>query len=355
MSGLLHQQSNADSKWIEAEVMSVDVLRGFCEVKTLRGQKLSGVKWLYKSGGSSRAGDYDTPTVGDQVVISYSLSYPLIFGYLPRVRENNPGTINIDTGLAAGDTGNLSSSQGSEIRFGPGKPEDLVAGDRVILSEGGGLIAVLRMGTVMLRASRLAQIVISKFDDLVRIVGRNLEIFSDVYVDVAHNLKGRIYRFVGYSENHTKVRSDDYSYQEMYGDTALAEFAEQSSPMTGFPVANSKIRKIRVMNDGDEVYTQTLDLNGHIIDTVVHTGTAYRDHDGGQIQDRVTNGSVSTVTMNGSTIVLDQGSGASVVTLSNGSIVLAHGSATITLDSGKVDARFGSHFVTINSTGVTTG
>ncbi len=336
MSGLLHQQSNADSKWIEAEVMSVDVLRGFCEVKTLRGQRQSGVKWLYKSGGSSRAGDYDTPTVGDQVVISYALSYPVIFGYLPRVQESNPGVINIDTGLAAGDTGNLSSSQGSDIRFGPGKPEDLVAGDRVITSEGGGLIAVLRMGTVMMRASRLAQIVISKFDDLVRIVGRNLEIFSDVYVDVAHNLKGRIYRFVGYSENHTKVRNDDYSYQEMYGDTALAEFAGQDSPMSGFPVANSKIRKIRVMKNGSEVYSQTLDLDG-------------------PLQDKVTNISVSTITMNGDSIVIDQGSGASVATLTDASIVLTHGSSILTLDGSKAKLSFGAHYVTVDATGVTTG
>lgn len=349
--------------------MSVDVLRGFCEIKTLHGQKLTGVKWLYKSGGSARAGDYDTPSVGDQVVVSLSLSYPIIFGYLPRIEESNVGAINIDTGLSSGDTGNLSSSQGSNIRFGPGKPRDLVSGDRVMTSEGGGMIALLRMGTVMLRASRLAQIVISKFDDLVRVVGRNLEFFSDVYIDVAHNLKGRIYRFVGYSETHTKVREDDYTYQEMYGDTALAEFAKQDSPNTGFPSANTKIRKIRVVSGGSEVYTQTLDVNGHIVDTVVHTGTSYRDHDGGQIQDRVTNGSVSTVTLNGSTVVLDQGSGASTVVLSNDNITLTHGSSTVTLGGSSVVANFagggtmtvdgsgakiafGSHYLNVNSAGI---
>lgn len=368
---MLHQTCSYDPNWIEGEVMSVDVTHSFCEVKTLNGNKLSAVRWINKTGGSSRAGEYDTPTVGDQVIVFKGLSHPTIFGYLSRLEETDVGSLDIDSGLGVGDTGNLSPSQNSSIRFGPGKPKDLVAGDKVFISEGGGMIALLRMGTVMLRSSRLAQIVLSKFDDLVRIVGRNLEVFTDTYVDVSHNLKGRIYRFVGYSENHTKVRDDNYTYQEMYGDTTLAQFAKQDSPLTGFPSAGSKIRKIRVMSGATEVYSQTLDLNGHIVDTVINGGTAYRDHDGGQIQDRVTNGAVSTVTMNGSTIVLDQAGtsiatlsgssivlnqgGASTATLTNSNITLVHGGASVTVNASGVFLSFGSHYINLTSTGVGTG
>lgn len=353
--GILDSTFPSTSSLVEAEVMSVDVLRNCCEVRDLHNKKMTGVRWLHSSGGSGRGGDFNIPTVGDQVLITTGLSHPVILGYLPRVKEFEVGAVNLDVGFAIGDTGNLSYSHDGDSRYGPGKPEDAVAGDRIITSEGGGMIALLRMGTVMLRSSRLAQIILSKFDDLVRIVGRNYEVFSDVFVDVAHNLKGRIYRFVGYAETHAKTKSDTYTYQEHYGDTSLSEYALQNSPTTGFPIAGSTIRKIKVLSSGGSpVYTQTLDLNGHIVDTVVHSGTAFRDHDGGQIQDRVTNGSVSTVTLNGSSVVLDQGSGSSTVTLTNSGITLVHGSASVTINSSSVVCAFGAHSITVDGSGVHT-
>lgn len=354
MSGLLSQPVRGDPNWVEAEVMSVDAKRGFCEVKTIHGQKLTSVKWLCTSGGSSRAGDYGTPTVGDQVVISLTLTYPVIFGYLPRVNEGNIGAVSIDTGIAVGDTGNLSTSQGPGIGFAPGKPEDMVAGDRVIVSEGGGFLALLRMGTVILRSSRLAQIVLSKFDDLIRIVGRNLEVFTDSHTEVSHNLRGRVYRFIGLSKTHPEVRTDNFTYQEIYGDTAAGEYSKQDFLTSGIPVANSTLRKIKVLSGSTEVYSGILREDGHLTETVVHSGTATRDHDGGQIQDTVSNGGTSTITLNGTSITLSQ-DGSSTATLTGSTIVLNHGSASVTLNNTGVYIVYGSHYINVTSTGVNTG
>lgn len=309
MSGLIHTQCRADGSMIEATVMSVDILRFCCEVKTNHGQKLGNVQWLLPSGGSSRTGNHISPTVGDRVVISFSLSYPLIIGFLPPIEPFSTNPIQIDSGLALGDTGNLSSMQDPDGRMNPGKPEDMVAGDQLWSSEGGGLMGLLRSGTIILRASRLAQIVISKLDDIVRIVGRNFEIFTDVFIDVAYNLKGRIYRFTGYSETHAKVRADNYSYKEYHGDTALGEYAEDEGFIPAkyngtYPNANTTIKKVKVIQNGNTVYTKVLDLDGHNRRTVDKNGVSYIDQTGEQIQLQVVDGATTTITMDGTKILM---------------------------------------------------
>lgn len=361
----------------EGIVMSVDVLHHACEVKVINsGTRLNNVQWLLPSGGASRTGSHMTPTVGDKVVVSYSLSYAYIIGFLPIVETMSCNPVQIDSGAPVGDTGNLSTMQDSDSRVSPGRPEDMALGDHVWTSEGGGLMGLLRGGTVLLRASRLAQIIISKFDDLVRIVGRNYEVFTDAFLDASYNLKGRIYRFTGYAESHSKVREDDYTYKEYKGDVALAEYAEGNgfvdSTYNGiYPAAGNTVRKVKIIQGGNVVYDQVLDLNGHKKDTNYNGGTSYIDQTGTQIQIEVINGSTSVATLNGSTIVLDQGSGASTITLSNGSITLVHGSSSVTLDGSSVvgsfagggsvtlngsQARlsFGSHYINVNSGGIQT-
>jgi hypothetical protein len=343
-------------------VTSVDVYHHACEVKTDFGQKLTNVQWLLPTGGSSRTGSHITPTVNDRVLINFSLSYAIIIGFLPKVDNITCSPVQINSGIALGDpASNLSTLNDSTTRVSPGRPEDIAVGDHVWTSEGGGLMGLLRGGTVLLRSSRLAQIIISRIDHLVRIVGRNYEVFTDAFIDASYNLKGRIYRFTGYAENHTKVRGDNYSYREYKGDVALAEFAEGNGfvPATyngTYPAANNTIRKVKVIQGGTTVYEQILDLDGHKKDTNTHGGgDSYIDQTGAQIQVSVGTSGASVATLNGSSIVLDQGSNG-VITLTNSSITLDQiAGGRIVMDASGIDLRFAGHFVTIDSTGVHTG
>ncbi len=360
----------------EGIVMSVDVLHHACEVKIINsGTRLNNVQWLLPSGGASRTGSHMTPTVGDKVVVSYSLSYAYILGFLPIVETMSCNPVQIDSGAPVGDTGNLSTMQDSDSRVSPGRPEDMALGDHVWTSEGGGLMGLLRGGTVLLRASRLAQIIISKFDDLVRIVGRNYEVFTDAFLDASYNLKGRIYRLTGYAESHSKVREDDYTYKEYKGDVALAEFAEGNGFVDSYynaiyPAASVTVSKVKVLQNGNMVYDQVLDLDGHKKSTNYKNGVSYIDQLGTRLQYKVTDGGVSTITqlgtstvidhngtsiatLNGSTIVLSQGS--STVTLSNSNIVATFaGGGTLTLDGSQARLSFGGHYINVNASGIQT-
>lgn len=190
----------------EGTVVQVDPIRCFCKVKTLNGQTLHSVQWLLPSGGSTRGSDRITPLVGDRVMINTGLGYPVIMGFFPRVQTADGATpLKIDAGEALVDMGSYSP-EGSTTWGDQNKPKDFVHGDRIISSIGGGILGILRGGSLLLRASRGSEILLSKFHTLVRIASRNWEHFTDVSSDVVKNFKGKVYRYVGYAPTFCKQR-----------------------------------------------------------------------------------------------------------------------------------------------------
>lgn len=355
----------------EGTVIQVDPIRLLCKVKTISGQNLDGVLWTQSSGGSSRGGDRTTPAMGDRVKIDYGLGYPVISGFLPRIQtEDNKFPLSIDTGEALVDSGNYSSDGVNSIGD-QNKPKDMLVGDRILATVGGGMVAILRAGSVLLRSSRLSEIYLSKWDDMVRIVSRNWEHFTDVSTDIVKNLRGRIYRYTGYTNTFSQSQIEDYQYHLYYGDTALAEAVKSNyqSPPGSLPTPNNIIFKEQVTGAGELMY-RTLDLDGNEEVYIKAGGTFMRVKTTGS-QATISFGDQNTITVNG-TMIQHNFHGQQIVTIDGSKIDLLHsGGAHIVMDgsgirstfaggvinqsSSSISSTFSGHFITVDAGGVHLG
>lgn len=360
MSSLFSQTTPVSKDTIEATVMSVDAQRFCCTVKTNQGQRYNNVIWMSPSGGGGRASSSFTPKMGDRVKLSTGLGYPVIDGFLPRIDRDPSTPLALDTGSSAGDTGKLTPLSGDS--YNSGKAGDMLAGDTVFSSEGGGILAVLRGGTVMMKASALAQIIVSKFDDCVRLVGRNLEFMSEVGVDVYASVKGTVYKYSAYARTAAEARSGIFRYQEMYGDVNTAAALKDGYELGsagGSATPGGPIKRILVV-DGANVplRIEETDLLGSVTTTsktADGVSTSVVNNTNGNWTLTTTNGTYCTINVVKDSIFLNYNNEASVkidtlgVEAKRGSTI-----AKVLVDSIMLDAS-GGHFVHITPSGVQMG
>jgi hypothetical protein len=384
-----------DSNVMEAIVTNVDPLRFVCTVKTVRGQYFNEVSWLLPTGGAGKNGMHLAPSINDQVVVWTGLSYPIIVGSLPRL-----GTPNTSLTSTSGQELSIDAGNNTNIRGGfvtnPSKPADFVPGDQIMTTEGGAVLGALQNGSIIAKASALAMVLISKFDDLVRIVARNFERFSDVGQQTAANVKGRLYEFLGWDRSLARSKVGIYELQDVVGDVAAGEVLRgEPNGTTTLPGADTRLRKYWLTDPaGNSIMVEILYDNGKL-DLVVQNADAsintreVQDKDKYEVtstdpvhHSKVTiiPGSIvldhmdglSKVTIDGSSIVLNRNHGISVVTaddsaitvdhngasrvvVNDASVTSTHGGATHIVDSSGVRSQFGTHFMTLNSTGIHIG
>lgn len=254
-----------DSSFIEATVLHVDPVKFICSVKTINGKLFQEVKWLLPTGGYTESGMHFTPNVQDRVLISTSLGYPLILGCIPRVGTYNGETTSVTGATSTPDIGS-DSNMGKGVSANPSKPSDFLPGDFMYTARGGSLLAVLSSGIAILKASSLAQIVMSKFEGLVRIVTRNYQRFSDSSSRVSTNMKGRLYEWFGADWDITHNRQSNERYQELYGDVAAGEVLKGvPDPDLVLPAQDTRIRKQWLRDvSGNVIMIETLYDDGSI-------------------------------------------------------------------------------------------
>lgn len=77
--------------------------------------------------------------------------------------------------------------------FSSGRPRDIMAGDKVLRTEEGAELSLLRGGLARLKASPLAQIVLGRLKDFVRVIARNLQIWTDFgEINFTHTEEGKV-------------------------------------------------------------------------------------------------------------------------------------------------------------------
>jgi hypothetical protein len=350
---MFNNPTKIDSSFDEGTVTEVDVDRSFCKVKTVRGQNIGQVQWGQPSGGSSRAGDRVTPVMGDRVVVMYGLGYPLIILFLGKNQTtDNAFPVNIDTGVSPVDTGNFSP-EGINAINDVNKAGDLAVGDRVIASSGGGILAVLRGGSLLIRSSRLAEIFVSKWDDVVRIVSRNFEHFTDVSSDIIKNISGRVYRYTGYAADAASAKIENYGYNLYYGDVALAQVVKTNYQTSITPPASSSIIFREEAPTGN--MSRTVDGTSGAAIQVVGVGTAgtkiYQD----ATKITVDFGGNHIATWDGTQIMLNY-ENQQIVTVNGTVIDLKHNSgAEVNLSSAGSKMTFNGHYIQVTSGGVQMG
>lgn len=341
----------------EGTVVQVDVHRSLCKVRTLTGQILHSVSWLIPSGGSTRSGDRTCPTVGDRVMIDSGLGYPIIVGYLPRLQVPDGATpIKINSGEKLTDTGSYSP-EGTSTWADQNKPEDILLGDRIISTIGGGFFALLRTGSTIIRASRLSEIFLDRFTQMIRVVSRNWEHFTDVSSDVVRNFKGKVYRYIGYAPTFLQSKNEDYRLHFYYGDTNTAETVKTNyNTYSGSPSTNSIIYKEQVTDlpasTPRELMRRTLNLSGNQ-EVYIWNGTHFTRVTSTAEQLQFTWNDQNIVTIKEAEIHAVHKDGADVILDANGIRATFH-DGNINMSDSSIVTTFDGGTVTMNSTEITT-
>lgn len=349
-----------DPSFIEATVTNVDPIRFTCSVKTTRGQLLDSITWLLPTGGSGGTGAHFSPNVGDQVLLNTSLGYPLIIGCMPR-----PGLPRTDLTSISGsplpvDTGNATSMKNG-YTANPNKPSDFVPGDHIHTNDSGGALGILANGTVIARASALAQILISKFDDIVRIVARNFEKFTDFGQQTIANVGGRMYEFMGWDRNFLNSSQGIYELQDVIGDVA-AGVTLQGNPMSGatLPAKDSRVRQYSLTDDsGHNLMVELLDNLGDRTTTVYQGGTP-ANNTSTEIQAQsytittVGGGVTASITITPTSILINYNNVGEIL-MNSSEVNVNYQGAVVNLSANGVQNTFNGHFLNVNSAGVTLG
>jgi phage baseplate assembly protein gpV len=215
---------NPSAYLTDAIVTSVDVLRKSCKVITQEGKGISTVHWSGFYGSAGRAGEVYTPIAGDKVKVLVDQGIATILSGFdhPTFDTRNPTRI--------GSTSSLSSilqrinlTQWSEDTLaGTSTPSDSLPGDRMFTTSSGALFGATAAGSVILKASPLAQVLVSRLDDIVRVVGRNQEYFSDACKHVNANAAGDVFSYREYYRTWADSLAEKATYWEAYGNTLSA-------------------------------------------------------------------------------------------------------------------------------------
>lgn len=341
---MFNNPTPVDKTLEEGSVTEVDAKHFLCRVKTMSGRNLNSVSWLSSYGGASRGSDRGTPLLGDRVMVDTRLGYPLIIGAAPKLQSSdNVFPLSIDTGTESVDTGSFSPSNDA-VMPDQNSPSDMVGGDRIISSQGGGMIAILRGGSLLFRSSRLAEIFISKWDDVVRVVSRNWEHFTDASADVIKSIAGRVYRYSGYSNTFASSKLGSYQYEQFIGDVGLAETSKDNYNDTS-GATDSRIFKEQVPG----LLTRELFLDG-TSDTKSGSGTFTRVKQTPAVAS-ITYNDVNLATVSTDKIFLSFG-GNPTVTLDASGIKAVFGGATFTMDANEIVAVFNGANFTMDANGI---
>lgn len=341
--GLFSPSLPYDRTVMEATVTNVDVQRFVCTVKTVRGQYFNEVPWLLPTGGSGKNGMHLCPSVGDQVVVSTGLTYPVIIGSLPRLGQPSTTLTSMSGQELPADLGNNTNIKNGFVT-NPAKPSDFTPGDHVITSEGGSILAVQANGSILAKASMLAQIFMSKFDDVVRVVARNWERMSDVSQQTSANVKGRLYEFMGWERKLARSKLGTYELQDVIGDVAAGEVLRgEPNGSTTLPSPDTRVRKYWLMDQaGNTRMVETLNEGGDlhlVIQDVPATTKAENDVTNASWQQKVTNPTVNCR-----------------ITINPNDITLIHsGGATTVITNDGIHNTYGGHYIHLTNDGVHLG
>ncbi len=216
-------------------------------------------------------------------------------------------------------------------------------------SSGGALLGLLKGGSVLIRSSRAAEVLLSNLHSLVRVVSRNWEHFTDVSSDVVRNFKGRVYRYSGYAKTYTETKNEAYKYHQYIGDVGAAEAVKTSyHTYTGTPATNTLIFKEQITDATlIEIMRRTLDLTGNQEVWIKDSNSFTRvTSTGDQLLFRWND--QNTVTINEAKIELLHKDGATLV-LNAAGIKGTFQAGTVELNSSQTKLIQGSRAVTLTS------
>ena len=153
-----------------------------CTVRTETGRHFANLPWpSLSSDPQGLAGDILVPRRGQIVIFVDDVREPYLSFSLPTSFNSSsdiPQHSVIPGGEIVGGDDTVYAGQGRK-NFRGGKPADVLPGDRVIIGTQGNLLAVLESGTSILKGSELSKVICNSVGDLLQLIGRNTDIYTD--------------------------------------------------------------------------------------------------------------------------------------------------------------------------------
>ena len=205
-------------------VTAVDLTRAVCKCISDIGEILTDVRWLIPAGGTDGTSSSYHPVENSKVLVDISTGFPFILGAILNesttdIRRPNIGRQSVDEPQIA----NYTTIKSGDLVRGPGTPRDQRPGDLVNTTDGGAIQGILSGGTVINKASPLAQLICSRYGDVVRVVARNYERFSDVDKEQKVSIRGRVYTRDDLYRDPTKSRREIPNVVRYTGNVQAAE------------------------------------------------------------------------------------------------------------------------------------
>lgn len=204
----------------KAVITSIDTDTGTCKCRGEIGGAIIINVGIAKPIGSNSA----IPQVGDRVALWNDNGQYWALFVLDQLSAEKPYAPPISV---AGDTpvtfpDSTAISEGLNIS-NSGSVTGTIPGDKVLAAKGGAVVAALTGGGVLLRASALCQVVMSKVDDVFKVIARNYEKFTESHSVVSANVLGRTYHFEETYEDQVQARAGIPSHKVLRGDVEAAE------------------------------------------------------------------------------------------------------------------------------------
>ena len=205
-----------------------------------------------------------------------------ILGYIPVTSSDN----NTSVGPALGKQGvtpdelaNFSTAQSDSVSGDQSMPADQRPGDWSRTSHGGGMISLMRSGTVIAKASPTSLFMLSPFDDVGRLVTRNWEHYTDVDSTRKISSGGAVSMIHEVYPTSSRARSELPSMREVRGGEAAVgdgggiarrQTFDDGGTMTSQQTEYANGRKHQLVQTGGSVVEMDTTITGHM--TKVHGG-----------------------------------------------------------------------------------
>ena len=133
---------------------------------------------------------------GAQVLLTNVSGVYYILGTIPSVSEQIQDLKDTNLPISSHDVPPESFKGYDETtlnNYTTNRPSDFVESDKILRATDGAELSLLRAGVARLKASPTAQIILAKIRDLVRIVSRRFQLFSDFgEVNITHDGEGKV-------------------------------------------------------------------------------------------------------------------------------------------------------------------
>lgn len=211
---------------VSATVTAVDLKRGVCKCVATNGTPIRDVTWASRQSGIGASSDNYIPQEFDSVLLMRNPvtgRWEILRGADVRYRKVVENQHIANQTVLTPDIADYTIMKFDNVLVNPGTPEDTRVGDKIQTSESGALLGIRRAGTIIAKATALCQLILSPFGDLVRLISRNFEHFTDVDSEYKVNSRNKLFTLREVFRSTPDSRNIRASMVEVSGDVQMGE------------------------------------------------------------------------------------------------------------------------------------